>query len=273
MLQLEIEAALGPVALQPAAIPQAVAELGVNEQQQEHQEGAMEAGCSSREASPEVEVAALLPSGGKPSAIKLAAGDGRSPSGSPGIQAVHAPDAAAEPAAGDAASEASPSPQRVSELSSPQRGRDACSVEPATLPSSPFASAAAQARRSSSSSDAGALPPQLPHVRVAVEPPAASALVRGRLSTEDENSEDVYARFGSYEEMVAYFRDLAAEGEAQAAPGDGSQPGTATTRGLLQSADMSRCASLARNELGEVSVTAASSFSGALGAGQGTACS
>ena len=270
-----------------------MAELGGDEQQQQQQQqqqGSAEAGCSSRDASPEIEASAVPPSSGKPPVLKLAAGDGRSPSGSPGIQAVHAPDAAAEPAAAGAGSEPSPSPQRASEAPSPQRGRDAFSVEPASLPSSPFASAVAQGRRSSShSSDAGAAPaaapplPALPQLRVAVELPApapdAAAAARGRLSTEGDGSEDVYARFGSYDEMVAYFRQLAAEG--QGAPGTagdaGSQPGSATAaaaaaRGALASAGVSRAGSLARADLAEISVTAASSFSGAYGgAGEGTA--
>lgn len=287
-LQQEIEAALGPMALRPAATTEIVAELA-SEAAHDHQLGLQQARqqglqlalqqalqqapeqaaeCSSggsREPSPEVEVVAA-PGGTKPTVLKLPMqpGDGRSPSGSPGIQAVHGPgvsgDAAAAEASASAAaravSEASPSPssQRGQEGLSPQHGRDAFSVEPADrLPGSPFASAALQKwTRTSSSSEAAApaaaLQSAVPPPQVALSQPQAS---------EGEEGEDVYARFGSYDEMVAHFRDLAAEGQQDQ---EGSQP--AAVAGTAAAAEMSRSGSLLLNDLPDFSVTAASSFSG-----------
>jgi len=76
-------------------------------------------------------------------------------------------------------------------------------------------------------------------------------------SSEDDEGEDVYARFASYEEMVEHFQKLAAEGH---------QDEQLAAAAAAMASDMSRTGSL-RFVLDQeqVAVTAASSFSGAMG--------
>ena len=256
----------------------------------------------SREASPDVQAELELVAAGKPLPLKLmhaAPPSSSSPGSSPGIQAVHAtprsghssPSALPAPAAAEGEESCSPSPEHR---------REALSVEPASLPSSPFASHTVQAqplRHTSSaggevpacggrrsSSDGPSVPqhslvmpamgaPQPPVRQQQQQPPPqleqqqqrqpAGQQVQPQQSSEDDEGEDVYARFGSYEEMVAHFRSLAANGQqpAEDEPEAEAEAQQASAAPLLGST--ARCISLPRglNEP-ELTVTAASSFSG-----------
>lgn len=239
-------------------------------------------GSGSREASPEVEAEAVAAAGSKLK-LHLPVSCSTSPSSSPGIQAVHNAGNLAAAAAADAAADRagqSPSPQR-----SPQRMRDAFSVEPAEQPPrSPFASQLVQAaplRRTSSSgayeaacAAGGSGIPQQEGERRPPEqqPPEQQAQQAQATSSEEEGSEDVYARFGSYDKMVAYFQQLSAQGLQDAGPqqADGGggdegqqdqQPPFAPEAAAAHARPVSRSGSLQADNP-DFTVTAASSFSG-----------
>ena len=86
--------------------------------------------------------------------------------------------------------------------------------------------------------------------------------VQPQQTSETDEGEDVYARFGSYDEMVAHFRRLAAEGQQQQG-GEGEAAVEEQQAGPSLPAGGARCGSLPRglNEQ-DLTVTAASSFSG-----------
>lgn len=265
------------VLLQPQPTAQLVQEL-LLEAAEEHQlQGGDDSGAS-RQQSPDPPAAASFASAKQ---LKLAlplAPSSLSPSSSPGIQAVHAPvphsagvggcgspDGAAQAAPGDASM--APSPD--------QRGADAHSVEPASLPQSPFASAPAQTAPSSHSTEGVLRPPgavQQPSAVLTGRPDvaAAAAAAPAPQSSEEDEGADVYAQFGSYEEMVQHFRQLAAQGQgrqeeqplrgqqelqqrAQQAMGEQGAPGTA--------ADVRPLGGV-RTDGDAFMVTTASSFSG-----------
>ncbi|PRW57603.1 serine threonine- kinase drkC [Chlorella sorokiniana] len=260
--------------------------------------GCSSAACSAQEllAREDAELAAA-----KPSPLKLAhvaQPSSSSPGSSPGIQAVHGtPGSTSSPAvvaapAGDG---------EESSLASPETWREAVSVEPPSLPSSPFASRLVQSqplRHTTSgsgeapgsrrrSSGSGAPPPQqsAPPARgvaaagapASQQPPVqqaqqqvaqqpAQAQVRPRQSSEEDEGEDVYARFSSYDEMVAHFRRLAAEGQQQQQQQDGQGEAAAGEQaGPSLPSGSGRLGSLPRglNDQ-DFTVTAASSFSDVL---------
>lgn len=246
-----------------------------------------------REASPEVEAQAVT-AGGKPALLKLsaAAPSSQSPGSSPGIQAVHgsvrdlqALAVDAEEAEPEASGGLPPSP-------SPQRGPDACSVEPASLPSSPFASRAAQMQPPQRTSSDEPAPPcglqgwtapaGLQQQPLEPAPPAEQqqpldialhAEHRQPQTSEEDEGDGVYPCFDTYEEMVAHFHQVAAEGRA-------AQHDEAQAAAAHALADLCGASHLQRNSSslaqrhdvgGDVAVTAASSFSGGQGRGVGGA--
>lgn len=188
---------------------------------------------------------------GKPSPLKLthvAAPTSSSPGSSPGIQAVHgSPHSTSSPAV----VLASQGDGEASSMPSPDHHQEAVSVEPASLPDSPFASRAVQSqpvqhttsgsgeapgsgRRSSGSGapqqqvgqpagsiGAASITTHAVQQQQAAQQVAQQQQVQSQQSSEQDEGEDVYARFGSYDEMVAHFRRLAAEGRQQDEPGKG----------------------------------------------------
>ena len=279
-LQQEIEAALGP------SFEQLMDEVVAEEEARNSSSN-----CASRQQSPELvettaegeaaSPAVVVEATSKPHALELLPRSSRSPSGSPGIQAVRpgeltgsaeeAPAVAGQPEEGQ-----EPLQQQQREEAAGASGAEHL----AGLPNSPFASVAAQAlplRRTSSSSSGAAqrallLPvkdgQQVQQQQVQQRQQAVRVPPRQQTS-EDDEGEDVYARFSSYEEMVAHFqRQAAAEDDQAAAAADYHQQ--------LQRALHSRSSSLRlQDPSGEFTVTAASSFSGRQGpccSGQGFAC-
>lgn len=190
-----------------------------------------------------------------------------SPNGSPGIQAVHPQQILqAEEPAGTAAG-ATSEEQQVAGA--------------AGLPPSPFAAVDVQAvppRRSTSEGAASGVQHRLVlpfggDGAVAVGAAAEQGPPPPQSSSEGEDGQDVYACFGSYEEMVAHFQSLAAggqlalpaqqEAQQQRAPG---APGAVPVPAATVPLNMSRNGS--GQQLNEYDMTAASSFSGGTALGQ-----
>lgn len=198
----------------------------------------------------------------------------RSPSSSPGIQAVHAHDAAGSSGTPEVAAAAALAGEAgaPSAAPSPDQYRvDACSVEPASLPQSPFAAEAAQGSpllrnvgrgggsavqwrlQSAEAARPGGMP-QPDQVQ------AAAAHGRKQVEEEGHDRQDAYTQFGSYEEMVAQFQQLAAECEDQQEVGEGEGP--AEFEQEFTAADADELGQSRNDGTDQFTVTAASSFSG-----------
>ena len=220
--------------------------------------------CSSAAGSTQADVDGDLQVAGKPLPLKCAhaaPASSSSPGSSPGIQAVHVHGTPHSSSSSPSAVAALQRDGEKSSLPSPEQRREAVSVEPASLPSSPFASRAVQSQplrhTSTGSGDAPASrrlsgsealqqqaqPPACSAVTAAVgegqrqcaqqtqQPQQAQQVqeaqqqpaqqVQPRQPSEEDEDEDVYARFSSYDEMAAHFRRLAADGQQQQPGGEG----------------------------------------------------
>ena len=230
---------------------------------------------------------------GKRSPLKLtyvAAPTSSSPGSSPGIQALHgSPHSTSSPAVVPA----SQGDGEASSMPSPDHHQEAVSVEPASLSDSPFALRAVQSqplqhttsgsgeapgsrRRSSGSGapqqqagppagsiGAASITTHAVQQQQAAQQVAQQQQVQSQQSSEQDEGEDVYARFGSYDEMAAHFRRLAAERLQQDEPGKGEAAAEEQQAGPSLPGGGGPGGSLFRslNEQG-FTLTATSSFSG-----------
>ncbi|KAI3434599.1 hypothetical protein D9Q98_002667 [Chlorella vulgaris] len=259
--QLQREVAAGESVVEDL-VAEAAAELEQGGELSLHWGGNLGSPADQQQSPPALHVATTLIAVKPQLKLGLAPLNSCSPSGSPGIQAVHDPqllltggahaEAMATGSCMDGPDQLQPShPQH-------QFGEPSAALS-LTLEPSPFATGVATH------------PPLVP---TGSGPPAATGEALCNVSamaeqprqatTDGEEGQDVYARFGSYQEMVAHFQGLAAEGE-HAQQQLSQQQETGQTRQREQAASVG--IDISGGGLGgglaghEYDMTAASSFS------------